>query len=339
MASRASSRTRVVLLGTAGGPDVRSRTGTAVVVDVGGALYRVDFGIGSSVQFMRADLDPGRIRASFVTHLHSDHVAELYTFFTANWYYLHEPTPIYGPPPDPRLRIDDGHLVIAPEAPIPGLNGTLRAFQRAYAYDNNIRVRDEAMPDLLDPAPGRAGIHPIELPADIAPCTTIFEDDRVRVSAALVDHPPVFPAYAFRFDTDAGSIVLSGDTTPCDALVRLARHADLLLHEVIDVDWVLDYTSRPGVPPELANHMLASHTPDRRFTLPDGTVVEGVGTVATRAGARRVVLYHLTPSFDLLPGGRMVELPIERWRDEVAADFAGPVDVGDDLAVYELTAD
>jgi ribonuclease BN (tRNA processing enzyme) len=336
MSARETPRTRVVLLGTAGGPDVGRRTGTAVAIEVGDAVYLVDFGIGATLQFRRAGLDPGRLRAAFVTHLHSDHVAEAYTFFTANWYFQQRPVPMYGPPSDRRLDVEDGREVVARDNPAPGIRGTLEGFQRAFAYDNNIRIRDESMPDLLAPMAGRPGIEVVELADDLAVGDVIHEDELVRVSTAVVEHPPIWPAYAFRFDTEAGSVVLSGDTRPTPSLVELARDADLLLHEVIDVDWMLEYAARDGVPPALVNHMLASHTPDRTHVERDGTTVDGVGAVAARAGVGRLVLYHLTPAFDVLPDGTTYELSPDRWHDEAAADFGGPVAVGEDLDVYEL---
>ena len=65
----------------------------------------------------------------------------------------------------------------------------------------------------------------------------MFEDDRVRVSATLVAHAPVWPAFAFRFDTDDGSIVFSGDTARSENLIKLAKGADILVHEVIVTKW------------------------------------------------------------------------------------------------------
>ena len=63
------------------------------------------------------------------------------------------------------------------------------------------------------------------------------EDDHgVRVTATLVQHAPVFPAFGFRVDTPQGSVAFSGDTGRCANVVRLADGADLLVHEVIDVD-------------------------------------------------------------------------------------------------------
>ena len=68
----------------------------------------------------------------------------------------------------------------------------------------------------------------------------VYHDDLVRVAAFLVDHHPVFPSFAYRFDTADGSVVFSGDTCPNTNrnLQRLANGADILVHEVIDRAWI-----------------------------------------------------------------------------------------------------
>jgi len=57
----------------------------------------------------------------------------------------------------------------------------------------------------------------------------VYYDDLVRVAAFLVDHHPVFPSFAYRFDTADGSEVFSGDTDPNTNgnLQRLANGADI----------------------------------------------------------------------------------------------------------------
>ena len=112
----------------------------------------------------------------------------------------------------------------------------------------------------------------------------VYEDDRVRVTATLVNHAPVFPSFAFRFDTPDGSITFSGDTSPSDNLVKLGRDTDVLVHEVLDAEAVAAAFPTPHTPQveALIAHLLGSHT-----------TIEQVGPVATRAGARTLVLNHL----------------------------------------------
>ena len=189
----------------------------------------------------------------------------------------------------------------------------MRAFvEGPYAYDNNLRIRDEGMPDLLGLAGGTPQLVLNELPApggahwqNLTPAmdpVEVYEDELVRVTAILVDHPPMFPAYAFRFETPDGSVTLSGDTTASENLIKLARDTDVLVHEVIHTGW-LDWLVELGAPPKLLAHLLASHTPDRTVNRKD-LKVDGVGTVARKAGAKRLVLNHLVPGMDFDAKGR-----------------------------------
>jgi ribonuclease BN (tRNA processing enzyme) len=138
-----------------------------------------------------------------------------------------------------------------------------------------------------------------------------FEDDRVRVSATLVAHAPVFPALAFRFDTDDGSIVFSGDTGPSDNLVELADGADVLVHEVIAGEWVASHFPDPRGPVEEAiyQHLVGKHT-----------LIEDVGPIAERAGVGTLVLNHLIPA----------TWPVDRF-EEAQKGFSGRLIVGEDL--------
>src|SRR3954470_5319161 len=107
-------------------------------------------------------------------------------------------------------------------------------------------MRDNLKPDLHaffdvhDIAiPAGIGYHPNDSPSPpgMAPIP-VYEDNQVRVTATLVDHFPIVPAFAFRFDTAAGSVACSGDTAPNDNLVALAQDTDVRVHEVIDPAWV-----------------------------------------------------------------------------------------------------
>src|SRR5699024_9373499 len=104
----------------------------------------------------------------------------------------------------------------------------------AFSYDLNIRVTDEARPVMSEL------IRPVEI---TLPETSsedpflVYEDDRVKVTAVLVDHPPVHPAFGFRFDTADGSITFSGDTAESSALAKLAHETDILVHEAVNLEF------------------------------------------------------------------------------------------------------
>jgi ribonuclease BN (tRNA processing enzyme) len=105
------------------------------------------------------------------------------------------------------------------------------------------------------------------------------------VTATLVNHAPVFPALAYRFDTPTGSVVFSGDTGPCDNLVRLADGADVLVHEVFDVEhWAVRMPSSEPNRDALIAQLERAHTS-----------VADVGAIAERAGVGTLVLSHLVP--------------------------------------------
>ncbi|MFF0905571.1 UNVERIFIED_CONTAM: MBL fold metallo-hydrolase [Kocuria sp. CPCC 205316] len=299
----------VVTLGTAAGPAIRSECpgiATAIVVD--GRFYLVDFGLGVTRAAHAAGLRGENLKACFVTHLHSDHVAEIPAYLLWNWgrpvQGFTEPVQILGPgPADPR-------------AGTVGTAGLVEHVLQAYSYDIDVRIVDEGRPPLYD----LVQVEEIELPATAAGADgehtpqmdpfMVYEDEFVRVSAILVEHPPIFPAFAFRFDTAYGSVVVSGDTTESLNTSKLASGADLLVHEAVNLDF---YRAR-DFGPEFLNHQEISHT-----------TPAGVGRVATRAGATRVVLSHLAG----------VATDAE-WTAGVATEYAGPVSVARPGEVYTV---
>jgi ribonuclease BN (tRNA processing enzyme) len=75
----------------------------------------------------------------------------------------------------------------------------------------------------------------------------------VRVSATPVNYVPVWPSFAFRFDTDDGAVVFSGDTVPSQNLIRMAKGANILVHEVIVSEWIDRLFRRHG--PQTMKHV------------------------------------------------------------------------------------
>jgi ribonuclease BN (tRNA processing enzyme) len=139
-----------------------------------------------------------------------------------------------------------------------------------------------------------------------------MQDDRVKVTAALVKHPPVAPAFAYRFDCPDRSIVFSGDTAPSEALVKLAKGADVLVHEVIYAPAIDRIAAAEPNAKTLKAHLLAAHTP-----------AEEVGRIATEAGVKTLVLSHFVPGG---PG-----ITDDQWEAAVRPHFSGRIVVGRDL--------
>lgn len=330
--------TRLVLLGTAGGPPWwpgSDREGIASALVVGDRYYVIDAGDGVGRQLRKARLgdwqnDLGgpldKLAGIFLTHLHSDHVVDLNNLLTeglSNGLPRADlPIPLIGPGNRGALPPVFGSApappVVAPDNPTPGTREMWEAMVRAYATDFNDRARDSHKPgpdrivDARDVVlPSWATDDPNGAPAPDMQPVPVYEDDRVRVTATLVEHAPVFPALAYRFDTEDGSVVFSGDTAPSDNLVRLAEGADVLVHEVIDAQWPESLFPEPRTPEQEASfhHLLSAHTR-----------IEDVGPVAERAGVRTLVLSHL------VPGNR----PDSVWRG-AQQGFSGRLVIGHDL--------
>ena len=228
----------------------------SLVVDLGpgavGALYRY--------------LDPSRVNAFALSHLHPDHCLDLCAYYVLARYSPAGPLPrqpVYGPP------------------------GSAERLSRAY----DVPPLD---PDTVDnpTLAGHFDFHDWQQSQQIGPFT---------VSTARVDHP--VEAYAIRIAhdvPDGGTLVYSGDTGPCEALVELAAGADLLLVES-------SFRERPDNPPRL-------HLSGRQ-----------AAEVGARAGVGAVVLTHIPPWHD---------------RDEVLAEalphFAGPLSLAVTGATWEI---
>jgi ribonuclease BN (tRNA processing enzyme) len=280
----AQRKTRLILLGTGGGPRPKKASSSpAQVVIANGAAYVVDCGDGVARQLALAGVPLPTLRHVFITHHHSDHNADYGNLFLLAWASgLRTRVDAWGPPP---------------------LEKMTRLFFEMNAYDIDTRIADE----------GRVPLVPLVHVHELAQPGPVMKDDNVTVAAALVHHPPVTPAFAYRFDGPDRSIVISGDTDRSDALVQLARGADVLVHEALYVPAVDRLVARVPNAATLKKHIIDSHTS-----------VEDCGRVAAAAGVKTLVLSHLVPADD-------PTLTDQMWLDAARAHFKGEVVVGKDL--------
>ncbi|GAA1658150.1 hypothetical protein GCM10010977_09740 [Citricoccus zhacaiensis] len=325
----------IITLGTAGGPRwwtrgiPQQRCGISTAVVVGDGFYLVDCGHGVGRRLNEAGLNMGDLRGVFLTHLHSDHTVDLGSLALFGLYEMLDrqdrPVKIMGPGnrgmlPEVSPRAVRPPQPLNPENPTPGTRDMFRTLMNAHATDLNDRILDSLRPNPLDlfdvediEIPEGLGYHPNDRPTPDMDPFVIYRDERVTVSAILVEHPPVAPAFGFRFETAEGSVTFSGDTAETANMVRLARGTDLLLHEAIDFGFVesmyadkADEASRAS-----RDHHYKSHTS-----------VEGAARIATAAGAGQLALHHLVPG----TADRSV------W-ERGEALFNGPFHVPDDLQV------
>ena len=282
--SIARKRTRLVLLGTAGGPTpkaLRAAPANAVVID--DAVYVIDCGNGVARQMALAGLSLGAIRDVFITHHHSDHNADYGNLLWLAWAAdLRRPVDTWGPPPLKRMT---------------------RQFLQLNDSDIRTRIADEGRPPLA----------PLIRAHELRRGGVVMQDERVKVTAALVEHPPVAPAFAYRFDGPDRSIVFSGDTRPSAALIELARGADVLVHEVMYLPALERLIASEAQAARLRQHLLDSHT-----------TTEQVGRLASEAGVKTLVLSHFVPGGD-------ASLSEQVWRDAVSPYFKGELVIGRDL--------
>lgn len=298
----------VVTLGTAGGPLLRPdpgnghRRGIATAVVVDGQFYLVDCGHGVGMALAEARLSPPNLRGIFITHQHSDHVIDLNSVIVLGGLAFRgrpeASVRILGPGdrgmlPDVQGRREEPEAIF-PDSPTPGTREMVNLLLRAHATDLNDRRRDSGAPDISRIFEGEDITLPSTVPfhpnlanhPDMEPFE-VYSDELVTVTATLVQHRPIAPAFAFRFDSVHGSVVISGDTGPSDNLVALARNCDLLLHEAIDLHAVA--RSYPNASPAELEASMGHH---RRAH----TTSQDAGRVANKAGARHLALHHLVPA-------------------------------------------
>jgi ribonuclease Z len=195
---------RVVLLGTQGGPTFDAqRLGISTLVVAGSERLLFDAGRGVTTGLVRSGIRPADVTKVFLTHLHSDHVISLPELLISPWASQGRSVPlsVWGPA---------------------GTRSMMQHFQEAPAFDIHVRR------DLDEKFPANG----VRVVATEIKEGVVYTSGGVTVTAFLVDHGPVRPAYGYRVDYRGHSVVLSGDTAPSDNLVKAAQGADVVIHEL-----------------------------------------------------------------------------------------------------------
>ena len=269
-------KTEIVMLGTGTPRPQPDVWGPATAIVVGQNVFLVDAGVGVERRLAAAGLPINGVTAAFITHLHSDHVLGLPDLIFTSWVYgRSRPFGLYGPPGLARMT---NHLYAA--------------------FAEDIRIRTEG----LEHAPRggyRVDVH------EIGP-GLVYDNDGVRVTAFRVAHGEWRYAFGYRFDTPDRSIVISGDTSPSEELVRMATGVDVLIHEVQPTN----LKGIPGRPDwDWPKYVSRYHT----------TAIQ-LGQLAARAHPKLLIVYH---------NGRRV--PASEIIADIRRSFTGRVVVADDL--------
>lgn len=252
---------RVFMCGTASPLPAPGRAQACVAIYAGGDLYLVDAGAGSAQtmnQHRRAARD---LKAILLTHFHSDHIAALYGHNLRSWV-AGRPAPLE---------------VIGP----PGVEAVTAGFNQAYALDRSYRTRHHGA-ELLPPALGVMQARAIK-PG------VVRDAEGLRITAFLVDHSPIAPAYGYRFDYKGRSVVVSGDTVATPTLEAAATGVDLLIQDALSEGLITALAEANAQRnPRMARVLLDvldyhAHTTD-------------AAAFAERAGVRQLAFYHLVPT-------------------------------------------
>lgn len=259
---------RVLLCGTGSPLPHRTRAKACVAVFAAGRFWVVDTGPGSWNRMALLAVDATRVGGVMFTHYHSDHIGDLGELNLNTW--------VAGR--DAPLRVFGG----------PGVERVVAGFNEAYALDRGYRVAHHGAA-FLPPDRGLMVAVPIAALAESDERLVFLKQDGLEISAFAVHHDPIKPAYGYRFDYKGRSVVVTGDTTKSDAVVRAAKGADVLLHEaqashlIAMIGEAAGAAGRPRVAKVMAD------IPDYHTT-----PVEAA-EVANAAGVKLLVLYHLNP--------------------------------------------
>lgn len=253
----------ITLLGTGSPIPDPHRAGPSTLVRAADQVFLVDCGRGVLQRLAAAGAGANRISALLLTHLHSDHIADLGDVLITRWVTTFTPDPAPLP-------------IIGP----PGTAEVVAATLRAFGHDIGYRIAHHAD---LTAAPA----------VDVREHTNgvVWDRDGVRILVAPTDHRPVTPTIGFRVEhsfqsgaeSGTAAVVLAGDTVPCASLDELAAGADALVHTVIRKDLIVQ------LPQQRIVDICDYHS----------SVAEAAAT-ATRAGVDTLVLTHYVPA--IAPG-------------------------------------
>jgi len=265
------------------------RAQTCIVVNAGGNYYVVDIGDGSATNLNNWRVDTDKIRATLLTHLHSDHISDLADLHLMTWINSShtKPLDVYGP---------EGVELVTK-----GFEG---AFQLDYQYRHEHHGDEIAPIDI-------AGFNPhlIDLSNPV-----IIDENGLKVTAFKVLHDPVEPALGYRFDYKGRSIVISGDTAYSENLIKHSKDANVLFHEAqanhllaIMKDALAD---SPGLVKILDDIETYHATPTE------------AAQAANLANVDHLMFYHLTPA----PRNNLMERMFYRGVNEIRKDWSSSQD-------------
>jgi len=257
-AQNAKPRTRIVFLGTKGGPRVGiGAANPANLLVVNDTPFVIDCGMGVSRQLVTAGVPIPSVKYIFISHHHSDHNLEYGNLFYNAWAAgLSTPIHSFGPK---------------------GIEAMTREYWELNKFDVETRIADEGRPD-----PRK-----LLIAKDVTDDGVVLKTSDVTVTAFRTPHPPITDNFAYKFETPDGVVVFSSDTAYNPKLAEFAKGADVLVHECLYIPAVDRLVAKTKNGATLKKHLLDSHTS-----------TEDVGRIAAAAGVKTLVLSHFVPGDD-----------------------------------------
>lgn len=296
---------KITMLGTGAALPDPDRAQSAILLTLAnGKNYLFDCGEGATRQMVRANIDPASVGFVFLTHLHHDHICDYPYFVISSWMLNKQGAPLVLGPKGTKNFVE--HLFE---------NGAYHTdFQARSAYPVRQKNIEAICPSVLEVSPG-----------------VVFEDEHIKISVDWVEHLPreVCECFGVRIEAEGKVVAFSGDTAPCEAMVNLARDADLLIHECTFPESFIAHRAKTGVG-------TYSHTSPT-----------DLGKIATQANVKSLVATHFG-HFDstspVLKRAAAHHLPVDlmgpHLMDEIVADirknYAGPLRLAHDLMRIDL---
>jgi ribonuclease Z len=204
--ANAQSPIKVILLGTGSPAPSIDRFGPSILVEVGGQKLLFDCGRGAGQRLWQLKIPLGQIDALFLTHLHSDHIVGIPDVWLTGWI-----PAAYG-------RRTSPFQVFGPD----GTKDMMENLVKAFSWDISTRSKEKNKVD------SGALVHTTDIKEGF-----IWEKNGIKVTPFTVRHAEfIESALGYRIDYAGHSVILSGDTRYSENLIRYAKGADVVIHEV-----------------------------------------------------------------------------------------------------------
>ncbi|MEM7117590.1 MAG: MBL fold metallo-hydrolase [Chloroflexota bacterium] len=290
-----------VLVGT-GTPVPSERAQSSVAIFANGRFLLFDTGHGCLNSIQKHNLPIGKIDAVFLTHYHSDHIADLGEVINWSWIMgRHNTLSVYGPE---------------------GVSEIVAGFAAVYRLDNiyrNAHHGEEIMP--LSGAGAESKQFDV---ASDGSMSVVYDEHNIIVKTFEVNHDPAKPAVGYRIDYQGKSVVISGDTVLLPSLEAACQGADLLICDAMNHEIIAEIEA---IQREIGNNVMAHIMNDVRDYHID---VPEIGQLAASANVKHVALLHLMPT---------VNQPAQLeafFVQPLAAHYSGKITVGEDGLKIEL---